>query len=338
MRLLFFLSIFSFLLLNGCSQDESNLNTFVPEENEFEWIIPTGTLNGSFNPFQLANNPTFTKASEVNFISDASIVAMVSFGGEIRVYPYQYISTFESVNDIIDGNNITMSYCPITESGLCINRNFKEDTFILRASGYLHNENVVLFDENSDTFWSQMKAECIKGKYATETINTFNFIETTWKTVEDYFGDALVFTNTSIVGKSSNHTKNKDIDIKKNELVYGILNQAKEIKNNSVNVYRYPSFINTKLFTYKNSGNEYIIIGNNNLKFITSYINDSNAIFTAIQNQFPIIMEDDQNNKWNIFGVAVEGPRKGHQLNSPTAFVASWWAWDMFYDDFIFNE
>ncbi len=49
-------------------------------------------------------------------------------------------------------------------------------------------------------------------------------------------------------------------------------------------------------------------------------------------------MKDDQNNKWNVFGVAVSGPRKGDQLNSKTSFKALWWAWQTFYDDFNFEN
>ena len=90
-----------------------------PTVNEYQWVIPTGTVTGSYNLFPLAQNPTFSKVNEVNFISDDALVAMISFNNEIRVYPYQYISTYESVNDIIDGKNISMTYCPITKSALC---------------------------------------------------------------------------------------------------------------------------------------------------------------------------------------------------------------------------
>ncbi|MEN8185676.1 MAG: DUF3179 domain-containing (seleno)protein [Bacteroidota bacterium] len=337
MKWLSFLVLSFLSILYSCSSDEDQTN-FVRDDEGYNWTIPDETLTGSFNPFSLAKDPVLTRVSEVNSISDASLVAMVSFGNEIRVYPYQYISKFESVNDVIDGKNIAMTYCPITKSGLCIDRNFKGEVFTLRASGYLHNDNVILYDEKSDTFWSQMKGECINGKYAGATIGTYNFIETTWKTVKENFKNALVFTNTSIANNKSDLLKRKDGDIEKSEKVFGYFGVSKNI-NREINIYRYKSFASgIQLFPKNSSGSNIITIGSEDKNFITSYVNEKNVKFTAIQNQFPIVMEDQNSNVWNVFGIAVSGPRKGDQLESPISFVASWWAWDVFYDDFIFTD
>jgi len=314
-----------------------------PSQSDFNWIVPNNTVNGNFSPFPLSHNPTFSRAKDIDFISDESLVAMVSFKNEIRVYPYRFISRFESVNDVIDGNNIAMTYCPITESGLCWNRNFKDNLFVLRASGYLHLDNVVLHDKESDTFWSQMLVKCIKGTYAGEVNDTFNFIESTWKTVKDNFGDALVFTNTSTGNSGSKFdtdVKNKNGDIRDGEGVYGIINfrSNKKIKS-EIHAYQYETFDSgIKLFSKNITNNNVIIIGSKDFHFITSYLNDRNNTFTAVQNEFPIVMKDDQNNKWNMFGIAVSGPRLGQQLKSPKAFVASWWSWNQFYDDFVFQN
>ena len=80
-----------------------------------------------------------------------------------------------------------------------------------------------------------------------------------------------------------------------------------------------------------------LIIGNKNDSYITSYINDSNASFEAIQNRFPIVMIDENNNEWNVFGQAVSGPRKGEQLDSQVGFFALFSAWEDFYDEFTFD-
>lgn len=334
----FFISFGIFLfILNSCGSDDGEI-TLTPDNNKYEWTIPKENLTGSFKPFSLAINPVLIRASDVKSISDESLVAMVSFGDEIRVYPYKYISVYESVNDFFDDNNIAITYCPITKSSLCFNRNFKDEIFTLRASGYLNNENVIIHDENSDTFWSQMRIECVKGKFAGETIDTYNLIETTWKTVRENFKNALVFTNTSIATKNMNISKNKDGNIEKSEKVFGYFNSTQKI-NRKIIIYRYNNFVDEiQLFSKISSGNNIITVGSNEKHFISSYINNENLNFIAIQDQFPIVMKDENDNIWNVFGVAVSGPRKGEQLKSPASFVASWWAWDLFYDDFIFTD
>lgn len=318
----------------ACS-DSDPVTTFIPNQNEFDWIIPNGSVTGSLNPFPLAKDPSMSKVKEIDFISDNSKVAIVSMGEVIKVYPYQFISKFESVNDNINGIEYSMTYCPNTQSGLVVNRNFKEDNFDLRASGYLYNENLVLIDKKSNTYWSQMNVRSIKGKYANEYFSTYNFIELPWKTVKEYFPDALVFTDTSIKNKFNS---NKKEIIKKGELVYGIID-FKINQKNEVHIYEFNNFRNGTLLKIKNISNKKIlIVGNEELHFITSYINSTNATFKAVQNQFPIVMEDDQNNKWNVFGIAVSGPRKGEQLKSKTSFTALWWAWQSFYKDFKMEE
>jgi len=325
------------LLIYSCSDtSENGINNST--DIEYQWIIPKGKVTGNFNLFPLAQNPTLTKVENVNFITDNSLVAVVSFNEEIRVYPYQYISPFESINDIVDGNRIALTYCPITDSALCWNTNFKGENFVIRASGYLLNDNVVLYDEQSDTYWSQMLAKCIKGKYAEEKNETFNFIETNWSTVKSYFKDALVFTNTSINKSEKSINKISAKDFQDGESVYGILNERTNL-NSEIHTYKYNEFQNGIETFQKQIGSEKIIIvGSEEHHFITSYVNDNNSTFSPIQNNFPIVMEDSSGNQWNLFGIAISGPRKGQQLKSPIGFVALGWAWKDFYTDFVFNE
>ena len=328
---------FLILLIYSCSNGSDN-TVIDPTINEYQWVIPTGTVTGSYNLFPLAQNPTFSKVNEVNFISDDALVAMISFNNEIRVYPYQYISTYESVNDIIDGKNISMTYCPITKSALCWNTNFKGENFVIRASGYLLNDNVVLYDEQSDTYWSQMLASCVKGKYAEEENGTFNFIETTWGTVKTYFNHAVVFTNTSVSNTSASTNKIAQKDFEDGESVYGILNKRANTSS-EIHIFKYNEFENEiKIYQTRINAGKLIVIGSKEHHFITSYINDNNTIYTPIQGSFPIVMEDNNGNQWDLFGMAVSGPDKGHQLESPIGFVALGWAWKDFYRDFVFNE
>lgn len=331
-KLTLILVVVFFNLLYHCSSGTDNFNEVEPSAIDFDWTLPIGTVLGSFNLFPLAENPVLTKASEVNFVSDNSIVALVGLKNEIRVYPYRFISTFECVNDIIDGKNITLSYCPLTQSAVGWYTNFKGETLILRSSGYLHHDNLIAYDEKSETYWSQMLSRSVKGKYENEDLPTFNVIETTWSMVIQYFPDAMVFTNTSITSKSSTD------DFKDGDNVYGIVDAS--FKDDSkIHIYEYDEFSGEiKMYEKFIDSKKIIVIGNEEKRFITSYINDSNATFTAVQNNFPIIMEDSDGNQWNLFGVAQSGPRQGDQLNSPFSYVALGWAWRAFFSDFTQNE
>jgi len=326
-------------ILYSCSDSNNEVSDNINQPVDgFEWTVPENTITGSFNPFPLAIDPTFRNASEIDFIAEESLVAMINFNEEIKVYPYQYLNRFESVNDKLSGRNYALTYCPITRSALCWDRDFKNNSMVLRASGYLLHDNLVAHDSNSDTYWSQIGAECIKGKYAGQTNKTYNFIETKWKYIKEYFPNALVFTNSSIANKSEITAKKNTDNVEIGDKVFGIIEKN---PNGSTVIYGYTYNMfeeETKLYTKNILSKKTIIIGNSNLHYITSFIDDSNSEFTAIEDQYPIIMQDDKRNKWNIFGIAVSGNRQGNQLKSPTNFVALYWAWQAFYDTIIFEE
>ena len=65
--------------------------------------------------------------------------------------------------------------------------------------------------------------------------------------------------------------------------------------------------------------------------FSRKLTDDSVLTFKAVQNVLPIILEDNEGNKWDIFGVAVSGPRAGQQLTATTSFIAYWFALAAFY-------
>jgi hypothetical protein len=54
---------------------------------------------------------------------------------------------------------------------------------------------------------------------------------------------------------------------------------------------------------------------------------------SPVQQSFPVIMKDNNGSHWNIFGEAVDGPRKGEKLQIPTAYSALFWAWEGVFED-----
>ncbi len=314
----------------GDSEDLTEFSPTTPVDKEFKWTIPEALINGSDSPFPLAKDPKLLEVKNIDFLSDDALVAAVNIDGVVKIYPYVYLNNFESVNDKINDKSFALTYCPLTQSALMINRNYQNDEFVLRASGYLLFDNVILIDENSKTYWSQMLGQCIKGTYAGEFPDTFNFVEMTWKTVKTSFPEALVFTNSSVASSNSNTTANK-ADVKIGDLVYGIIGtstgeqpfESSDGKSTKVYIYHYDDFgASTTLKSIFIASKRTLIIGNKNDHYITSYINDSDADFEAVQNRFPIVMKDSDNNEWNVFGIAESGPRKGDQLSSHTGFFA----------------
>lgn len=328
--------IFMALLVITISCGKSSTDDFqeTPTENVNGWTVPVKDIIGSFNPFPLAENPTMSSVTNVAGLNDASEVVVISFNDKVNIYPLSFVHPFETVNDTLNNNFFTVSYCPITQSTITINRDNSDQKLLLRASGILYKDNLVMHDNNSNSFWSQMLLTKIKGASQKEVLSVIPMIETTWKTAKIYFPNALVFTSNSIISSKNSIASKFTENINNDEKVFGFIDNINS-KNSTVFIYRYSQFNDgIKLISAANTNK--IVIGSSDLKFITAFINENNNSFVPVQNEFPIIMTDNLGNKWNVFGEAESGPDKGKVLKPAMGYVASWWAWKSFYTSFSF--
>ena len=82
-------------------------------------------------------------------------------------------------------------------------------------------------------------------------------------------------------------------------------------------------------------GTPIVLAGSDGLNLLIAYertLPDGTVLdFTIPLNGLPNIMEDSEGNKWDIFGTAVEGPRKGAQLASLRSYAGYWFSWATMY-------
>ena len=73
-----------------------------------------------------------------------------------------------------------------------------------------------------------------------------------------------------------------------------------------------------------------VVAGSKQFDFLVAYestLEDGTSLtFYEIPTLLPIIMEDQEGNRWDMFGFAVSGPRKGERLKAVTAYTSYWFA------------
>ncbi|NOR75852.1 MAG: DUF3179 domain-containing protein [Draconibacterium sp.] len=88
------------------------------------------------------------------------------------------------------------------------------------------------------------------------------------------------------------------------------------------------------IFNDKLEGVEIVLVGNAKDLYIVSFLRmlDGTLLeFTSTDDELPIIMNDNEGNKWDIFGFAVEGPRKGQRLELTQSLMGYWFSFATFY-------
>lgn len=88
---------------------------------------------------------------------------LVSLEGEDRFYPYQILVWHELVNDVVQGQPILVSFCPLCGSGLVFDRRVNGEAVEFGVSGKLHNSDLLMYDRKTDSLWQQILGEAVVG-------------------------------------------------------------------------------------------------------------------------------------------------------------------------------
>ncbi len=94
---------------------------------------------------------------------DDEIVVGVALGDEARAYPIAILNWHELVNDTLGGRRILVSYCPLCGTALVFDRDANGRARTFGVSGLLYQSDLLLYDRESESLWSQIAAKAITG-------------------------------------------------------------------------------------------------------------------------------------------------------------------------------
>lgn len=110
------------------------------------------------------DEPDFVKADEAIFLKDTDVVLTIVRGDDVRAYPTRILNFHEIVNDVVDGEPIAITYCPLCGSGLAFHREVGGQVTEFGVSGVLHNSDLVMYDRRTETLWDQIEGKGIVGE------------------------------------------------------------------------------------------------------------------------------------------------------------------------------
>ncbi|WP_347174823.1 DUF3179 domain-containing (seleno)protein [Polaribacter uvawellassae] len=323
-------------MLSACTKNSLEEIKVVTEESP--WInVEKPYPTGEIGLFPLHKNPIYKAVNEFSNLKDDDKVAIVSYQNKIKVYPYVYTNKYEIVNDSIGDYFYAVSYCPQTKSAINFNRIVQNDTLDLVASGYLYKDNMVPSDKDYKFFWSQMQMQGITKDADFLKLKTLNLIQTNWKTVVDFFPNAQVYYYKGEIATPKNNNNSIKLktsaEISNADPVFSIIENFDEsAKEKIVHSYAIKDFSNDiTLQELILNSEKTLLIGSKKHYFFTTFIVPNELTFKLENNNFPPTLIDNEGTKWNAFGYAFEGPKKGQQLASAKSYVASWWAWKVFF-------
>ncbi|MBE0689110.1 MAG: DUF3179 domain-containing protein, partial [Anaerolineae bacterium] len=112
------------------------------------------------------DNPQFEAIdSAETWLQPQSPVLALELEGEVRGYPLAILTWHEIVNDIVSDIPIAVTFCPLCNSAFVFDRRVGDDVLRFGVSGNLRNSNLIMWDDQTQSWWQQFTGEAIVGSY-----------------------------------------------------------------------------------------------------------------------------------------------------------------------------
>ena len=334
--------LFTILFFAACS---SNSDTPTPTTNAEDWLIPRNQVfdgGPGKDGIPSVDTPEFDAASAAN-LSNEQLVIGIKVGEEVRAYPHTILDWHEIVNDDFNnGEAYAITYCPLTGTAIGWNRQITPDiktTF--GVSGLLYNTNLIPYDRETDSNWSQMRLDCVNGELQSQKIETYPLVETTWGAFKNLYPDAQVMNTNTEFNRSYGQypygtyrtdeniifpIDNDDLRLPRKERVLGV------IANDEVSVFRFGSFAGSELraIAIEIGGQDFVVFGSESQGIMMAFLDET---ITGETISFPNselrtdALVDNNGTTWNIFGESADG----QQLKTADAYIGYFFAWGAFY-------
>lgn len=111
------------------------------------------------------DSPKFISIKEAGaWLDDAEPGVAFSKGPTHRFYPYQILVWHEIVNDVIEGERILVTYCPLCLTGFVFDPLVQGERVEFGTSGKLWKSNLVMYDRKTESLWPQILGEAVVGE------------------------------------------------------------------------------------------------------------------------------------------------------------------------------
>ncbi|HKJ55722.1 MAG TPA: DUF3179 domain-containing protein [Nitriliruptoraceae bacterium] len=133
----------------------------VLEGFDFDDIVSGGPPPDGIQPI---DDPCFDAiAAADEWLQPQSPVMVVEVDGDRRAYPLAIMTQHEIVNDVVGGVPLVVTYCPLCNSGLAFERTVDGRVFSFGTSGRLFQSNLVMYDRQTRTLWTQFTGQAVVG-------------------------------------------------------------------------------------------------------------------------------------------------------------------------------
>ncbi len=140
------------------------------------------------------DRPKFVPIGRVTFLENDDMVVSLTHQGETRAYPLRILVWHEIVNDRIGDLAINVSYCPLCGSAMVFGRTIEGRTLEFGVSGLLYQSDVLMYDRQTESLWSQLEMTAISGPQVGRRLQLLPAQHMTWLAWKTAYPNGLVLS------------------------------------------------------------------------------------------------------------------------------------------------
>lgn len=348
------------LVLGACGEED----VLTPERLDTEEDVP-GPLSGPclVDPDLLVAStgpdaipaltlPTMVSPSDPGaaYLDDDARVLGIVVDGEARAYPHNVLWWHEIVNDRLGDQWVSVTFCPLTGSGLAFDPHVGDTRLELGVSGLLFANNLVLFDRTSgDVYGPQLSVEGKCGGFQGRSLTLVGTQEMAWGRWVALHPDTKVVSDDTGFDRSYDVYPYGSYDQLDNDdlLVPMTVDQARPMKERVLAVrgdegggHGYPfgelRNLGNRGVVNEILGEPYVVLydaaDGEAAVALHSTVDGTRLFFEAAPDG--LFRDTATGSRWTMGGHAVSGPLEGTRLRPlDNAYVLFWFAWRHFQPD-----
>lgn len=141
--------------------------------------------------------PSFSAVSRVDWLEEQEAVIVLQLGSEVRIYPVQILAWHEIVNDVVAGTPVAVTYCPLCNSAVAVERTVEGTVLDFGVSGALYDSAMVMFDRQTESLWTHFDGRAVVGTLIGTELALLPVAAVSWSTAARAFpGGAVLDRNT----------------------------------------------------------------------------------------------------------------------------------------------
>ena len=319
-------------------------------------VISGGVPRNGIPPIR---DPRFVSLEQGNnAYNDLEPVVAFELNGEARAYPLQVLTWHEIVNDEVGGEPVLITFCPLCNTALSFSREVDGRIFTFGTTGKLRASNLIMWDEETESWWQQVTGEAIVGEMAGFELTFLPSAIVSWGDFKATFPTGAVLSQNTGYNRPygrnpySGYDSTEDtpflFDRKLDERLKPVERVVTVSVGGSDTAYPYLE-LEKQSVVYDTVGDKEIVVvwAPGTLSALdSSLIAESRdvggtGVFVPLADGKRVTLksmdgrfiDEETGSEWNVLGFAVAGPLEGKRLEPVVHGDHFWFSWAAFRPD-----